>query len=111
MRVTVNRNLCGHHPAACEQCFGEFLRHGGVPDRPCITSAVDDGRPEMNVRIESGDFFGTLVVTEENLERVIYDGWMKFVQMPSEAFDIKPPHGEEIRRWMKEQEDREKGKG
>ncbi len=105
MKVTLNRNMCGHHPAACEQCFGEFLRRGTAPDRGCITDFVDDGRPEMIATIKSGNYFGTLVITDENREEIIYDGWMKFVRMPPEAFDIVPPHAAEIRRMLREQEE------
>jgi hypothetical protein len=105
MQLTINRNMCGHHPAACEQCFGEFLRRGSVPDRGCFTDIIDDGRPEITAIIRSGPYFGTLVVTEENREEIIYDGWMKYVQLPPEAFDIVPPHGEEVRRMLKEAED------
>ncbi len=108
MRLTINRNLCGHHPAACEICFGEFLRRGGVPDRPCFTDAVDDGREAITARFQSGPYFGTLEITEENREEIIYDGWMKYVQLPPEAFEIVPPHGDEIRRWLRE---RERGNG
>ncbi len=107
MKVTIDRNTCGHHPAACEQCFGEFLRHGAAPDRPCIIDVVDDGRPEIIATVKSGSYYGTLVITDENREEIIYDGWMKFVQMPPEAFDIVPPHGAEVRRMLHE---REKGK-
>ncbi len=103
MRVTVNRNLCGHHPAACEQCFGEFLRHWSVPDRGCITEVVDDGRAEVTAHIRSGNYFGTLVITPENRERIIYDGWMKYIEMPPEAFDVTPPHGNELRKMLREQ--------
>ena len=84
MQLTINRNKCGHHPAACEQCFGEFLRNGTRPARGCFTEIVDDGRPEIIARIQSGDHFGTLVVTEENREAIIYEGWMKYVQLPPE---------------------------
>ncbi len=91
MQVTINRNVCAHHPAVCEQCFGDFLREGLVAGRGCITEIVDDGRPEITARIRSGKHFGTLVVTEENREEVIYHGWMQFVQMPPEAFECRPP--------------------
>ncbi len=105
MKVTINRNLCGHHPAACEQCFGEFLRrNAAVPDRACITGLQDDGRPETFVEIKSGKYSGTLVVTDQNREHIIYDGWMKYVQMPFQAFEIVPPHGNDIRRILREEE-------
>ncbi len=104
MQVIIDRNMCGHHPAACEQCFGEFLRHG-EPDLGCIIKTVEDGKPEISVEIRSGKSTGTLVVTEANREAIIYDGWMKFVQMPPEAFEIVPPHGSEVRRMLREQKE------
>lgn len=104
MKVTIDRNSCGHHPAACEQCFGEFLRRGSVPDRACVTEIVDDGRPEIVAIIKSGNYYGTLTITEENREEIIYDGWMKFVKMPPEAFEIVPPHGADIRRAQHERD-------
>jgi hypothetical protein len=106
MKVTINRNFCGHHPAGCEQCFGEFLRHGAVPDRSCITNVEEDGRPEISVDITSGRYTSTLVVTDENREQVIYDGWIKFVDLPPEAFEIVPPHGADVRRMVHELEDK-----
>ncbi len=86
MKVEINRNLCGHHPAACEQCFGEYLRQGTLPDKGCITESEDDGKPEITVTVKSGPYRGTLVITDENREEIIYKGWMKFVRMPPEAF-------------------------
>ncbi len=76
-----------------------------------MTREVDDGKPELTVRVKSGDYYGEFVVNEKNKEQVIYDGWMKFVQMPSEAFDIKPPSGNDIRRLLREPEDDENGAG
>lgn len=104
MKVTIDRNTCGHHPAACEQCFGEFLRRGTVPDNACITDIEDDGRAEIFATIKSGKYYGTLLITDQNREEIIYDGWMKFVQMPPEAFEIVPPHGADIRRILREQD-------
>jgi hypothetical protein len=102
MRVIVNRNLCGHHPAGCEQCFGEFLRKGAVPDRNCTLDVIDDGKPEVTAVITSGAYTTTLVVTDENREEIIYDGYMKFVDLPFEAFEIQPPNGDEIRHILRE---------
>ncbi len=104
MKVTIDRNYCGHHPAACERCFGEFLRHGAVPDRSCITDVQDDGRPEIVVQVTSGKYTGTLVVDDQNREEVMYDGYIKFLDLPPEAFEIVPPHGDEIRRMLLDQE-------
>ncbi len=102
MRVIINRNLCGHHPAGCEKCFGEFLRKGAVPDRGCILDVIDDGKPKVTAQITSGDYTTELVVTDENREEIIYDGYMKFVDLPQEAFEIKPPDGNTVRRILRE---------
>ncbi len=102
MQVTIDRNFCGHHPAGCEQCFGEFLRHEVVPDRACITSMRDDGRPETTVEIKSGPYSTTLVVTDENREQIMYDGWIRYANLPQEAFEIVPPHGGQVRRMVRE---------
>ena len=102
MKVTINRNLCGHTPAGCEACFGEFLRHGAAPDRACIMDVLDDGKPEVTATIYSGQYNTTLVIPPQDFEKVMYDGWMKYANLPPEAYDILPPHGDDIRRMVKE---------
>ena len=102
MRVTINRNFCGHTPSACESCFGEFLRHGAIPDRGCITDAVDDQKPELTVTIFSGKYSTTLTIPPQDFEKVMYDGWMKYADLPAEAYDILPPRVQDIRRMLKE---------
>jgi hypothetical protein len=103
MQVTINRNFCGHPPASCEACFGEFLRKGDVPDRSCIVDVVEDGKPEVTATIISGKYRGLLVVDQTNRNAIIQEGWMKFANLPSEAYDILPPHGEDVRRMIREQ--------
>lgn len=98
MRVVIYRDLCGHHPASCEPCFGEFVKHRTVPDRGCIREMVDDGKEEITAEIHTGGYVTTLVVTDENREQIIYDGWTKFVDVPLDAIYITPPHGDDIRR-------------
>lgn len=102
MRVIINRNLCGHHPAGCEQCFGELLRKGGVPDGNCTLDVMDDGNPEITAVITSGSYTTELVVTDENREGIIYDGYMKYVDLPFEAYEVPPPTGDDIRRITRE---------
>lgn len=104
MKVIINRNLCGHPSFACEKCFGEFLRSGAFPDRGCMLDTVDDGKPEVTAVITSGDYTTELVVTDDIKEQVIYDGYMKFVDLPQEALEIQPPHGGDIRRILREYE-------
>ncbi|MCC7164458.1 MAG: hypothetical protein IT331_18340 [Anaerolineae bacterium] len=102
MRVIINRNLCGHHAASCEVCFGELLRKGGRPDGNCTLDAIDDGKEEVTAVITSGGYTTELVVTAENREEIIYDGFMKFVDLPFEAFEVPPPTGDDIRRITRE---------
>lgn len=102
MKVIINRNLCGHPPFACEKCFGEFLRTGAYPDRSCMLDAIDDGKPEVTAEITSGAHTRTLVVTDDIREQVIYDGYMKFADFPFEAFEVQPPSGNELRRILRE---------
>jgi hypothetical protein len=64
----------------------------------------DDGQPAVTATIISGKYRGTLVVDQANREAVIQEGWIKFAGLPSEAFDIVPPHGDEIRRMLREQD-------
>ncbi len=103
MKITINRNYCGHHPAACEKCFGTFLQQGQVTDWPCLTSMEDDGRPEIRVDMTSGSYTSSFVVDDSNREEFIYGGYIRLSNLPSEAFDIVPPHGDEIRRMQREQ--------
>ena len=103
MQVTINRNFCGHAPAGCEECFSQFLRKGAVPDRACIVNVIDDGNPEVTATIISGKYSGTLVVDANNREAIIQEGWIKFANLPPEALDILPPHGDDVRRMIREQ--------
>jgi hypothetical protein len=81
MRLTLHRDRCFHQLAACEECFADFLRSGEMPARGCLSSLVDDGAPEWVVKIISGDQSGTLVITARNRDRIMYDGWTKYVRL------------------------------
>lgn len=81
MHLTLYRDRCFHQLSACEECFADFLRTGDVPARGCLGNIIDDGAPEMVVKIISGDHVGTLVITERNRDRIIFDGWTKFVRL------------------------------
>ena len=105
MLLVINRNYCGHAPAGCEECFSQFLRKGAAPDRGCIVDLVDDGKPEITATIISGKYRGTLVIDANNRDAIIQEGWIKFAGLPSEAFDIVPPHGDDVRRMLRESED------
>lgn len=90
MRLTLYRDRCFHQLSACEECFADFLRSGEIPARGCLSHIVDDGAPELVVKVLSGDHVGTLVITERNRDRIIYDGWTKFVRLTPRA-PIPPP--------------------
>jgi hypothetical protein len=97
MRVTIDRNQCGSWAPACEECFGVFVAHGYAPDRACIVDVQDDGSETLSAVIRSGPYVGTLIVTPDNREAVIREGWRKFATLPDEAFYIKPPRGDDLR--------------
>ncbi len=97
MKVTIDRNMCGSWMPACEECFGVFLAHGNVPDRACIVDVVDDGSPVLDAVVRSGHFVGTLVISPQDRQAAIREGWRKFSTLPDEAFDIVQPRAEEIR--------------
>jgi hypothetical protein len=97
MRVTIDRNQCGSWAPACEECFGVFVAHDYYPDRACIVDVQDDGSETLSAVIHSGPFVGTLIVKPEDREAVRREGWRKFSTLPEEAFDIKPPRGDELR--------------
>jgi hypothetical protein len=104
MKVIINRNLCGHPPFACETCFGDFLRTGAYPDRSCMIDVIDDGTEQVTAQITSGEYTRDLVITDDIREEVIYDGYMKFVDFPDEALDVRPPTGNELRKMLREYE-------
>ena len=81
MHLTLYRDRCFHQLSACEECFADFLRTGEPPLRGCLGNLIDDGAPELVVKVISGDHAGTLVVTERNRDRIIYEGWTKFVRL------------------------------
>lgn len=81
MHLTLYRDRCYHQLSACEECFAEFLQSGQIPARGCLGNVMDDGAPEWVVKIISGDHTGTLVITERNRDRIIYEGWTKFVRL------------------------------
>jgi hypothetical protein len=93
MHVTIRRDRCGHQLSACEECFADFLRTGQPPERGCISQLLDDGAPELVVKFVTGQQVGTLVITERNRARVMYEGWTKFVRMTSPA--ARPAAGQE----------------
>jgi hypothetical protein len=97
MRVTIDRNLCGAWGPACEECFNTFILRECPPDRSCITGMWDDDSPNVTAVIHSGHYVGMLIITPENRDAILAEGWRKFVTLPPEAFDIAPPHAEYIR--------------
>ncbi len=103
MRVTIDRNLCGSWPPACEECFSVFVTRGFVLDRACITGAWEDGSDDVTAVIRSGRYMGTLKITPENRDAIISEGWRAFTTLPDEAFDIQPPHGDYLRATLRQE--------
>lgn len=99
MQVKIDRNLCGSWPPACEECFNMLIIRGYSPDRACITEVIEDGSEDLVATIRSGEHTATLTVTPQNREAVMREGWIKFASLPDEAFDIKPPRGEQLRKF------------
>jgi hypothetical protein len=81
MHITLYRGLCFHQLSACEECFADFLRTGELPVRGCLGNVIDDGAPELVVKVISGAHVGTLIITERNRDRIMYEGWTKFVRL------------------------------
>ncbi|MFN2114541.1 MAG: hypothetical protein ACK2T6_02430 [Anaerolineae bacterium] len=83
MKVWINRDTCDSNLAACEQCFGQFLRTG-VPDRGCVLAYVDDGSEDMTVYMHSDGEDHVVVIPAEMRETVSYEGWPQFVEFKPE---------------------------
>ncbi len=94
MELTLDRTHCAHHPTACEGCLAQYLQTGVLPERGCLGNPVEDGRPEITIRIKSGDCYGTLIITDENREEIIYHGWMQFAQLPAQLAGGPAPEPE-----------------
>lgn len=78
MKVWIDRNECESNLAACESCFGQFIRTG-VPDRPCILDVKDDGREDYTVYLKINDHVEIIEIPADEVELVAYEGWSQFV--------------------------------
>jgi len=78
MKVWINRDTCGSNLAACESCFGQFLRTG-VPDRGCIVTWRDDGSDAITVYMRSEGANHVIVIPPEKRDLIAYEGWPAFV--------------------------------
>lgn len=97
MRIIIDRNMCGAWAPACEECFSTFVKHNFPVDRACIMGAEDDSSEDVTIVMRSGSHAATLKITPENIDAIAAEGWRAFAGMPDEAFEIKPPHGDDIR--------------
>lgn len=86
MRIVLDRNTCKTILPACEECFATFLLHGCVPDRGCITDAVDDGQEETTLVLQYQGKEIEILVTDENRELLAYDGWSAYVDVIPDFF-------------------------
>ena len=78
MKVWIDRDTCDSNLAACEGCFGQFLRTG-VPDRGCVLAAKDDGSDDVTVYMHTDGEDHMLVIPADMRETVAYEGWPQFV--------------------------------
>lgn len=78
MKVWIDRNECESNLAACESCFGQFIRTG-VPDRGCILDVKDDGREDYTIYFKSDDHVEVIEIPADQVELVAYEGWSRFV--------------------------------
>jgi hypothetical protein len=78
MKVWINRDTCSSNLAACESCFGQFLRTG-VPDRGCIVAWRDDGRDDITVHMRTENESHFIVIPADKRELIAYEGWPAFV--------------------------------
>jgi hypothetical protein len=79
MKVWLDRDTCDSNLAACEGCFGQFLRTG-VPDRGCILAHKDDGSDDVTVYMHSDGQDHMIVIPADMREIVSYEGWPQFVE-------------------------------
>jgi hypothetical protein len=81
MKVTIDRSLCDHVLSECEQCFARFIKNPLGEDRYCITEFVDDGDPVLTLTLRYDGNEEVLVLTPEDRERVVTEGWSNFVKI------------------------------
>ena len=81
MRMTIDRSLCDHVLPVCERCFGRLMRFPFGEDRYCITEFVDDGDPDLTLRLLYDATEETLYLTPEARALVADTGWSDFVQV------------------------------
>jgi hypothetical protein len=65
----------------CEQCFARFIKNPLGEDRYCITEFVDDGDPVLTLTLRYDGNEEVLVLTPEDRERVVTEGWSNFVKI------------------------------
>ena len=94
MKVWINRDSCDSNLAACEHCFGQFLRTG-VPDRACIIAHRDDGSETITVEMVSDGAHHTLVIPPEMRDLIAYEGWPAFADFAPEFRKHEYPKGAE----------------
>lgn len=96
MKVWINRDTCDSNLAACEQCFGQFLRTG-VPDRGCIVAWRDDGDESITVHMRSEGESHMIVIPPEKRDLIAYEGWPAFVDFEPAFLKSKVERGVPVR--------------
>jgi hypothetical protein len=78
MKVWLDRDTCDSNLAACEACFGQFVRTG-APDRACIMDYEEDGSDTLTVFLKMEGQTATLVIPPELREEISYEGWTHYI--------------------------------
>jgi hypothetical protein len=78
MKVWIDRNQCEANLAACESCFGQFIRTG-VPDRGCILATKNNGGGGYTIFLKANHHVEILEIPADQVDLVAFEGWSKFV--------------------------------
>lgn len=86
MYVKINRNVCDHQLAVCEQCLGKFLVNPMGYDRQCFEEIRDDGSDLLTIDLHTGIQDVRLELTEEQRKLAAGEGWAKFLDIAVPMF-------------------------
>lgn len=86
MYVKINRNVCDHQLAVCEQCLGKFLAHPMGYERHCFEEVREDGSDLLTIDLHTGTHDVRLELTEEQRKLAAGEGWAKFINFAVPMF-------------------------
>ncbi len=89
MKMTMIPGSCaneytGTAGSFCESCFAHFLVRRGEPDLACITAVEDDQSEEKTLIMQYGSYQQTVLLTDEERERLAYGGWQGWTHFVEE---------------------------